>query len=126
MVISVPPKVPHAIERALQRYGLKLTVADLRLIAFKCFDGYGRLKYMPNDTEKHLISYMGKNLVVIYKPHFGTTNLASPFQSPGTILTILPPGSAYAGDERSPATKFKAMRGNKPKLPKKRRQHVGH
>lgn len=85
-------RVPHAIERALERYGLKLSLRELDCIAEECGKGYGRLSYMNDRKEKHLVRYRGLSLVVVYVPE---TDI---YHTKGRVVTILPPEAATTND----------------------------
>lgn len=117
---------PHAIARALERYGLKLTTDDLRQIALECETGRGRLAYLRYGAERHAMIYHQKAIVVIYKPNLGPSNLASSHKGAGSVITILPRGAALAGNEYSPATKFKRFIAGNNKPPKSRRIRKGY
>jgi hypothetical protein len=116
---------PHPIARALERYGLKLTNADLREIALECATGRGRLSYLRDGAEKHAMIYHNKAIVVIYKPNLGPSNLASPHKGAGTVITVLPREAALAGNDHSPATRFKRFIAGNNKSPKSRRIRKG-
>lgn len=118
-------KIPHAIVRARQRYGLKLSTDDLRVIALQCAEGSCRLAYLPNGRERHLVEVHGRALVVVYRPHLGVSSLNTPHQGAGSIITILPRESVIAGAARSPASHFKSRKITDYKRPKKRRQREG-
>lgn len=86
----------HALNRALERYGLKLTASDLVDIAMECQRGYGRLRLLPHGKERHLVSCHGKPVVVVYAPpSVPDPTIKSPNpRAYGTIVTILPPEAA--------------------------------
>lgn len=99
--------VPHAINRALERYGLKLTYGDLLDLCAQCMKGDGRLGYMPDGKERHLVGCHGRALVAVYIPFDGERV----FQKQGRIVTLLPPEAA------SPQGKYwKSRLGIKPRL----------
>lgn len=85
-------KVPHAIERALERYGLRLSFSDLDRISEECAKGYGRLSYMEDQKEKHIVHYLGASLVVVYIPEVDASHPR------GRVVTILPPEAATSSD----------------------------
>lgn len=120
------PRQPHAITRALERYGLKLVKDDLRKIALECADGRGRLAYLKGGIERHAMIYNHKAIVVLYKPFLGPSNLASAHRGAGTVITVLPREAALAGNFRSPATRFKRFIAGNNKPPKSRRIRKGY
>lgn len=97
-------KIPHAIERALERYGLKLTFRELDEIALKCAEGYGRSAYIADGKEKHIVTYRGIRLTVIYVPE---VSLSSPH---GRLVTMLPPEAATNQDLYSKGRILRAKR----------------
>lgn len=111
--------VPHAITRALERYGLKLSYDDLLDMCNQCMMGSGRLGYMGDGKERHLVTVHGVALVVVYVPYNGETV----FQRTGRIITILPKEAAtplgrlatYRKRRLSPPKKMpkKARKSNK-------------
>lgn len=110
--------VPHAINRALERYGLKLTTSDLIDMTDQCKQGTGRLSYLPDGKERHLLFCHGKAVVVIYAPESGRH---------GKIVTVLPKEAAMPGSITSPATKPNRQRARpRGKAPRKARQQRGY
>lgn len=85
----------HAIDRALERYGLKLSPDDMIDLCRQCMEGYGRLTYLEDGAERHLVSAHGVALVVIYAP----PSITSPKY--GKIITVLPPAEATNKSNRS-------------------------
>lgn len=118
----------HAITRAFERYGLKLTTEDLRALALMCAEGRGRLAKLPNGSERHLVEYCKIPMVVVYQPYLGPSNLASPHKGAGTIVTVLPQEAALAGKAHSsPATRSKSWNARaKAKLAEKRKFKRGN
>lgn len=113
---------PHAITRALERYGLKLTHGDLVDLCEECQKGYGRLSCLPDGMERHILLCRGKALVAIYAPYDG----GRVRDKRGKIITILPPDAAYSGSATSPATRANMQRARpRGKPPKKSRQQRG-
>lgn len=97
-------KVPHAIEQALIRYGLKLSWGDLRDLELACEDGYGRLQRMRDGSERHLVSVHGTELVAVYLPKEFLVrqaqkrpHLVGQIATHGKIITILPKDAALPG-----------------------------
>jgi hypothetical protein len=82
----------HAVERAEERYGLKLSSKDLDTICEECVKGYGRLTKMPDGKERHLIAFQGKPMIVVYAPYTGP--LGSVQRKAGVIVTVLPEDAA--------------------------------
>lgn len=117
---------PHPIARAFERYGLKLTTDDLRQIALECATGRGRLAFLRDGAERHAMIYHGKAIVVIYKPNLGPSNLASPHRGAGSVITVLPREAALAGNDYSPATRFKRFIAGNNKPPRTRRIRKGY
>lgn len=111
----------HAMERALERYGLKLTHDDVVNMCLQCQVGYGRLSYAGDGKEKHLVECHGKVLVVVYSP----PSSVSPKY--GMIITVLPRENATSRSPTSISKKAKSRR-MKPslRLPKKNRQRKGY
>lgn len=110
---------PHAISRALERYGLKLSHSDIMDLCMECQKGYGRLSYLPDGKERHLLMSHGKAIVVVYARFDG----GRVQQREGKIVTILPKEAASPGAKSSVATKpnkFRMRPTNK--RPKKARQ----
>lgn len=75
---------PHAAIRALERYGLKLTSADLGAIAAICKAGGGRTGTLPGNREFHTVIYGDRVLYVVYRRTGGR----------GVVLTCLPSARA--------------------------------
>ncbi len=100
------PTVPHAIQRAMERYGLKLSYDDLLDLCAECLKGYGRLSYMPDGKERHLLSCHGKPVVVIYAPFDGVTV----HQQMGRIITLLPKEAATNASSKSVTQKYRNTR----------------
>lgn len=91
--MAVPVHANHAIQRAYERYRLKLNVADLRALAMKCAEQPGIA--LPDGTERHVLSFHNKLVTVVYRPRLeDSTNLASPYFTPGFIVTFLPMSAA--------------------------------
>lgn len=97
-------KVPHAIDQALLRYGLKLSWSDLRDLELACQDGYGRLQRMRDGSERHLINIHGTELVAVYLPKDflvrqakAKPHLSEQISAHGRIVTILPKEAARPG-----------------------------
>lgn len=109
-------RVPHAINRALERYGIKLTHKDLADLCAECLKGYGRLAYLPDGKERHLLMHSGKAIVVVFKPYDGKSVL----QKEGRIITVLPRSAASPGAKGSPATAVNKKRMKPPKRAPKR------
>lgn len=85
----------HAMSRALERYGLKLSYSDMTDIAASCAQGYGRLAILQGGIERHLVECHGKTIVVIYKP----PSQGARFEK-GDVITILPKEAALATPRR--------------------------
>ena len=114
--------VPHAINRALERYRLKLTHDDLIDLCLECQKGHGRLSRMPDGKERHLVLCHQRAVVVVYAPYDG--NMVR--QKHGRILTVLPPDAATSRSVKSPAVRANAERARpRGKPPKKSRQDRG-
>lgn len=111
--------IPHSIKRALERYGLKLSLDDLNNIASECQKGYGRLSFLPDGKERHLAMIHGKAVVLIYAPYDGE----KVFQKMGRVITVLPPEAAMPGSRSSPATARNKVKLRPPRrMPVKRRK----
>lgn len=118
-------KIPHAIERALERYGLKLSHGDLDDLARECMKGYGRLRYMQDGKERHIVAVHDKAVVVIYAPPgmHDPTHSAPKINPHGTIITVLPPEAATnqtAGSQRR--RELIHAKKSQSKVPKKARK----
>ena len=105
----------YAIKQAFIRYGLDINRSDLVDMCKQCISGKGRLAYIPDKKERHMV------LVVVYSSYI-TRDF--PF---GKIITILPKQAAMTGAKSSYATKPNSgkMRPSK-RLPKKTRQRRGY
>jgi hypothetical protein len=111
--------IPHAVNRALERYGLRLTHDDLDTLCQECMKGYGRLSYLPDGKERHILLCHTKAVVVVYS----TPTLHLP---KGKIVTVLPPEAAFPGSRSSPATKPNQQRARpRGRSPRKARQDRG-
>lgn len=111
----------HAIIRALERYGLQINASDLMDLCLQCQQGYGRLSYLPDGKERHLLMCHGKPIVAVYAPYDGPYGRVP--MKEGKIVTILPKEAASPGAKSSPASKPNAFRMRpKRKTPKKSRQ----
>lgn len=71
---------PHAIARARERYGIELTISDLRQIVAKIRTGLSVVTRRRECSEVHLVLHDGTALLVVYRP------------ADRCIATILPPG----------------------------------
>lgn len=116
-------KIPHAIKRAEERYGLKLTINDLWHIIEQCKLGYGRQKFVTHHSgdpaEQHIVTMHGKRLVVIYRP----PNRDDPKNPNGVVMTILPPHevrSTHQYLKRKSANGYHV--GQKKRMPRKARK----
>lgn len=78
--------VPHPIQRAEERYGIKITLRDLMVLCQQCQTGYSRLKLFSDGSERHIVEHKGKAMIAVYKPYDGKLVL----QKEGIILTLLP------------------------------------
>lgn len=115
------PTVPHAINRALERYGLKLTHDDLINLCHECMKGYGRLSFLPDGKERHILLCHAKAVIVVYAPYDGPYGRVK--QAHGKIITVLPPEAATSRSEHSPAKIYNKGRFRpRKKPPKKLRQ----
>lgn len=110
--------VPHAMSRALERYGLRLSYEDLYDLCLQCMKGDGRLGYMPDGKERHLVLCHGKALVAVYVPYDGETV----FQRHGRIITLLPREAATPLGKHSRSRKFTKSR-LRPPAKKPRKSH---
>lgn len=111
----------HAIDRALERYGLKLTPDDMIDLCLQCQKGYGRLSFTGDGKERHLVESHGKVVVVVYDPPDATS------PKYGKIITVLPPESATSKSPNSMANARNSTRLKpKARLPKKNRQRKGY
>lgn len=112
--------IPHAIQRAMERYGLKLTHGDLVDLCRACMIGNGRLSFLPDGKERHIANLHGKVVVVVYAPYDGPYGNKP---KEGKVVTILPREAALKGAKSSFATKPNGFRMRpKKKVPKKSRQ----
>lgn len=120
-------RVPHAIQRAYERYGIKLSSDDLRQIAIACAEGKGCLsKYRRDGTERHAVMVHGRALVIVYRPRLEAADLSHPHRGAGSVITILPQEAALAGNQGSIATKFKRGSGQKKKPSRATRARRGY
>jgi hypothetical protein len=111
--------IPHAIRRAEERHGLKLTVPDLWDISHQCKLGYGRMKILRGGAEQHAVFIHGKELIVVwFPPTYG--NHPRP---DGVVATILPREAIRQMYDKHKKSGRKM--GPPKKLPKKARQR-GH
>ena len=114
--------VPHAINRALERYKLKLTHSDLLDLCMECQKGYGRLSRMPDGSERHILLCHQRAVVVVYAPYDGNRVTAKH----GRIITVLPPDAATSRSSKSPAVRANMERARpRGKALKKSRQDRG-
>ena len=111
----------YAIKQAFIRYGLDINRSDLVDMCKQCISGKGRLAYIPDKKERHIVTCRDMVLVVVYSSYI-TRDF--PF---GKIITILPRQAAMTGAKSSYATKPNSgkMRPSK-RLPKKTRQRRGY
>lgn len=90
---------PHAINRALERYGLKLTTFDLVNLSMECQKGYGRVCFLDGGRERHILMCHGKAVVAVYEPYTGPKGRVR--HKHGLIITLLPPSAVVAGTRRA-------------------------
>jgi len=111
----------HAIKQAFIRYGLDINRPDLVDMCKQCITGSGRLAYLPDKKERHIVTCRDMVLVVVYSP---CITKDFPF---GKIITILPKQAAMKGAKSSYSTKPNSgkMRPSK-RAPKKNRQRRGY
>ena len=111
----------HAIKQAFIRYGLDINRPDLADMCRQCMSGRGRLSYMPDKKERHIVTCRDIVLVVVYSP---CITKDFPF---GKIITILPREAAIKGAKSSYATKpnSEKMRPAR-KPPRKKKQRRGY
>jgi hypothetical protein len=62
---SAPTDEPHAITRARERFGLELTVVDLRAIAATCRGNPHQRTRKEGDTETYVLRYKGQAMQVV-------------------------------------------------------------
>ncbi len=77
---------PHCIVRARERYGLDISVDELKGLTLRCFKGEG---YQPHVKGKycargHFLVYGSKVLECLWRPPSGDHNVH------GVIVTIVP------------------------------------
>lgn len=81
-------RVPHCIVRAKERYGLDITIEELKALTRRCHDGEGHQKNAAVRTGRgHTILYNNRVLDCVWLPPRGDHNIY------GTIVTIYPPGT---------------------------------
>ena len=79
--------LPHCAVRARQRYGIELSLLDVRELAKRCRDGEGRMETKPDGVSFHGLIHAERMLWLVYRsPAAGSTHLH------GTVITIMPPG----------------------------------
>lgn len=105
-------KIPHAILRARERYGLNLSLTDLWNISEQCKLGYGRMKIHPGGAEKHVVFIHGMELLVVWWP---PTYGAHP-KPDGVVATVLPREAVRAMHKKHKGAKIKP----EPLIPKKK------
>lgn len=77
---------PHPIQRVRERYGVEMSLADLRAVARKCHAGKSVLTRIDSSGAEHrLVKFAGQIMVVIYD------------RSEGRILTFAPPSHVKGG-----------------------------
>lgn len=78
MTLAHPAREPHAILRARQRYGIELTVADLKTIEADCSKGLSMIMGRWGDGyARHAVLHKETALIVV-------------IGSDGRVVTILP------------------------------------
>ena len=111
----------HTINRALERYGLKLNADDLIAMAKACVDGSSLLlAKLPYNRERHVLMVHGKAVVVVFIPYKKTSFPGDPVY--GRIVTVLPMEAASPGAPSSHATLMRNKLRPPKKTPKKLRK----
>jgi len=80
--------VPHAAIRAKERYGLDLSLDDVRALAKRCLGGEGLTERQVDGSQRHTLVVDDRVLWVIYWPPGGNRHHL------GEIATVIPAGSA--------------------------------
>jgi hypothetical protein len=94
----------HAQERAYERYGLVLSLNDLRDIARRCMEDEGIQETQDDGIQRHVLIVGDRVLWVIYKPPNDCTHRY------GHIVTITPPNKGLAMRTAQHNTAYKLAR----------------
>jgi hypothetical protein len=79
--------LPHCAVRARQRYGIALSLQDVRKLARRCRSGEGRTETKPDGVSYHGLIHTERLLWIVYR----SPAAGSPHRH-GTVITIMPPG----------------------------------
>lgn len=85
---------PHCLDRARERYGIELTIAELKELTRRCRQGEGVQKnapHMKTGARAHMICFADKVVDCVWRPPNGDHNVD------GFIVTILPAGTIARG-----------------------------
>lgn len=82
---AVEPFRPHAAKRALERYGVELSLADVQALARRCLKGEGFLEEHPDGAQRHTLVHDGRVLWVVYRPP------GEGRPKDGLVITVTPP-----------------------------------
>ena len=94
----LPQHLPHCAQRARERYGLLLGLADVRALAERCRAGEGRMETRPDGVSFHALIHAERILWIVYR----SPAAGSPHRG-GTVITIMPPATGAARAHRDHA-----------------------
>lgn len=76
----------HVADRAWERYGIELSLADVIAITLRCKAGEGRTHSDPDGVQHHAIIFNDHVLWMVYKPP-----TISGKHHNGMLVTVMPP-----------------------------------
>lgn len=104
--MNTEPFLPHAAVRAKERYGLDLSIDDIRALATRCLRGEGLFKTDPDGGQHHTLILNDRVLWAVYRP---PGNGRHPL---GEVVTVLPAQNAANKCLRFASTqKFRRLNG---------------
>ena len=94
---TAPQSTPHAIVRAKERYGIDLSMADLRQLERRCAKGEGYCGGNQDGTSYHSLVLFDRVLWCVYRET--------------RIITIMPPTVGAAAGLEQDRQKFRRLHG---------------
>lgn len=98
------PVIPHAIQRAKERYGIDLSVDDLTGLSARCQAGEGRTGGTEDGAQFHVLILRDRVLWLVYRRPV-------PPHKFGSVVTVMPASVGAAMTKRGAREKFRRLNG---------------
>lgn len=104
----------HAAIRAMERYGVELTLEDIRWFARRCLKDEGLLETQADGAQRHTLIHDGRVLWVVYRPP------GEGRPKDGIVVTITPPSANTSirttiADMKQKWRRINGRRGSRPR-----------